>query len=277
MSLVSYNELKDSSKQRLAVVFVNIKDPKSAMAKVMPLMHSTTIPTLRIIANNLAKKVDCAKAALDFDPAGNISGASFRTSISRMKRDYSRLSPSDKSRMAACVVNIKEADLKSIMVNVRNLSFSIERLPIFFEMLTMLAQIDWDKAVTDFKPEGKPITGVSFKTSIQRILKPKDKTTAGSAAATAGKKRKAPAATARSSSSPPSEITPSRKKKTKATQALLEEDTAIFTTEEEQVPAGQDPPPSVTASRESSRYVTPPIKSEYIDDEESQADIQYYP
>lgn len=55
MSLVSYNELKDSSKQRLAVIFVNIKDSKSAMAKVMPLMHSTIIPTLRIIANNLAK------------------------------------------------------------------------------------------------------------------------------------------------------------------------------------------------------------------------------
>lgn len=123
MSLVSYNELKDPSKQRLAAVFVNIKDPKSAMAKVMPLMHSTTILTLRIIANNLAKKVDCAKAALDFDPAGNISGASFRTSISRMKRDYSRLSPSDKSRMAACVVNIKETDLNSVLKMVRNRPF----------------------------------------------------------------------------------------------------------------------------------------------------------
>jgi hypothetical protein len=34
MSLVLYNELKDSPKQRLAAAFVNIKDPKPAMAKV---------------------------------------------------------------------------------------------------------------------------------------------------------------------------------------------------------------------------------------------------
>jgi len=63
--------------------------------------------------------VDWEKATLDFNPAGSISGISFKTSISRMKRDYSRLSPSDKSRMAACVINIKEADLKPIMTSVR--------------------------------------------------------------------------------------------------------------------------------------------------------------
>lgn len=91
-------------------------------------MHSTTILPLRIIANNLLKKVDCEKATLDFDPAGNISGVSFKTSISRMKHDYSRLSLSDKSRMAACLVNMKEDDLKSIMANVRNPSFSVELL-----------------------------------------------------------------------------------------------------------------------------------------------------
>lgn len=34
MSLVPYNELNDSCKQRLAAAFVNIKDAKSAMAKV---------------------------------------------------------------------------------------------------------------------------------------------------------------------------------------------------------------------------------------------------
>ncbi|KAM0700783.1 hypothetical protein Q7P35_012504 [Cladosporium inversicolor] len=66
------------------------------------------------VANNLPK-VDCESAALDFDPAGNISGTSFKTSIPRMKRDYSRLSPSDKNRMVACVVNIEEADLKTML------------------------------------------------------------------------------------------------------------------------------------------------------------------
>ena len=70
--------------------------------------------------------MDWEQATLDFDPAGNISGVSFKTSISRMKRDYSRLSLSDKSRMAACAVNIKEADLKSIMADVRNASFSVK-------------------------------------------------------------------------------------------------------------------------------------------------------
>jgi len=84
--------------------------------------------------------VDWEQATLNFDPAGNISGVSFKTSISRMKRDYSRLSLSDKSRMAACFVNIKEADLKSIMADVSNSSFSVGLSFIFFfEMLTMLA------------------------------------------------------------------------------------------------------------------------------------------
>lgn len=69
--------------------------------------------------------MDWEQTTLDFDPAGKISGLSFKTSISRMKRDYSRLGLSDKSRMAACFVNIKETDLKSIMADVRNSSFSI--------------------------------------------------------------------------------------------------------------------------------------------------------
>ena len=34
MSLVSYDKLKDPGKQRLAAAFVNIKDQRSAMAKV---------------------------------------------------------------------------------------------------------------------------------------------------------------------------------------------------------------------------------------------------
>jgi hypothetical protein len=34
MSLVSYADLKDSDKQRLAAAFVNIKDQKFAMNKV---------------------------------------------------------------------------------------------------------------------------------------------------------------------------------------------------------------------------------------------------
>ena len=86
-------------------------------------MHSTTTLPLRIIANNLLKKVDCEKATLDFDPAGNISGVSFKTSISRMKHDYSRLSPSDKNRMAACFVNIEGDDLNPILKTVRSHPF----------------------------------------------------------------------------------------------------------------------------------------------------------
>jgi len=84
-------------------------------------------------------QVDCESATLDFDPAGNISGTSFKTSISRMKRDYSRLSPSDKSRMAACIINIEEADLKPIMVSVRiHLSPRTLSRPTSFMMLTIL-------------------------------------------------------------------------------------------------------------------------------------------
>ena len=83
--------------------------------------------------------MDCDKATLDFDPAGNISGLSFKTSISRMKREYSKLSLSDKSRMAACFVNIKQTDLKSIMANVRDSPSLVELSFIFFETLTMPA------------------------------------------------------------------------------------------------------------------------------------------
>jgi hypothetical protein len=67
--------------------------------------------------------VDCEKAALNIKPDGSIKGESFKTSITRMKHDYSRLSPSDKNRMAACIVNIKEADLKPILKTVRNRPF----------------------------------------------------------------------------------------------------------------------------------------------------------
>lgn len=78
----------------------------------------TVTPSVLRVANSFPK-VDYESATLDFDPAGNISGTSFRTSISRMKREYSRLSPSDKNRMTACVINIEEADLKPIMASVR--------------------------------------------------------------------------------------------------------------------------------------------------------------
>jgi len=134
--------------------------------------------------------------------------------------------------------------------------------------LTFLLQIDWAKAATDFQPSGK-ITAASFRTSIQRILNPKEKPTGGSATKITGKKRKAPTAAARSSSSSPSESTPSRKKKTKATQTLEEDDNAIPTTEEHQVATGQDQdlPQSAMGSRESSKYMTPPIKPEHIDDD----------
>ena len=63
--------------------------------------------------------MDWSHATLDFDPAGSITGPSFKTSIGRLNRNYSRLSPSDKNRLAACVVNIEEEDLKVLMGNVR--------------------------------------------------------------------------------------------------------------------------------------------------------------
>jgi hypothetical protein len=66
------------------------------------------------MANNLLQ-VDCESAALDFSSKGAISGASFKTSIGRMKGNYSQLSLPDQKRMAAC--------LKPIMASVRHLSF----------------------------------------------------------------------------------------------------------------------------------------------------------
>ena len=83
--------------------------------------------------------MDWEQATLDCDPTGKISGVSFKPSISRMKRDYSRLGLSDKSRMAACFVNIKETDLKVIMADVRSSSFFVGLSFISFETLTMLA------------------------------------------------------------------------------------------------------------------------------------------
>jgi hypothetical protein len=67
--------------------------------------------------------VDCEKAALDVKPDGSIKGESFKTSITRMKHDYSKLSPSDKNRMAACFVNIEEGDLNPILKTVRDYLF----------------------------------------------------------------------------------------------------------------------------------------------------------
>jgi hypothetical protein len=64
--------------------------------------------------------VDWDKASLDFQPSGSITAASFKTSISKMKSTYNALSPSDKSRLAACFANVRDpAGLKSVMNNVR--------------------------------------------------------------------------------------------------------------------------------------------------------------
>jgi hypothetical protein len=64
--------------------------------------------------------VDWDSASLDFQPNGSINAASFKTSITRMKGEYSLLSTSDKSRVAASFAAIKTpADLKSVMGNVR--------------------------------------------------------------------------------------------------------------------------------------------------------------
>ena len=132
---------------------------------------------------------------------------------------------------------------------------------------------------------------VSTQVSIQRMFKPKETATGACAAKATGKKRKVPAATARSSSSSPSESTTSRKKKTKVSQALSEddaavpttaEDTALPTTEEHQPSTEEDPLQSDLRSRESSRYMTPMIKAERIDedvyggDEASLDNLQFF-
>lgn len=61
-----------------------------------------------------------------------------------------------------------------------------------FDILILMRQVNWTKAATDFKPSGKPITGDSFRTSIQRMLK--DKSGGSRSTGNTGKKRKPPAA-----------------------------------------------------------------------------------
>jgi len=153
-----------------------------------------------------------------------------------------------------------------------------------FTTPTEVVQVDWNKAATDFQPSSK-ITGASFKTSIQRITKPpKSATTTtgggGNAAKTASKKREAPAAARSSSSpsSPTSESTPShgrknRNKKSKVRQTSAEEDdTALPTIEGDLVEQGitaedvRQPDMGSRASSQS-RYATPLVKAEDIDDD----------
>lgn len=55
-----------------------------------------------------------------------------------------------------------------------------------------MLQVNWNKAATDFKPSGKPISGDSFRTSIQRMFK--DKSGGNRSTGNTGKKRKAPVA-----------------------------------------------------------------------------------
>jgi hypothetical protein len=83
--------------------------------------------------------VDCEKAALDVKPDGSIKGESFKTSITRMKHDYSRLSPSDKNRMAACFVNIEGDDLNPILKTVRSHPFPSKYLLCSPQTLTVFA------------------------------------------------------------------------------------------------------------------------------------------
>jgi hypothetical protein len=78
--------------------------------------HSAIVSNTHI-TNNLSK-VDGESAALDFSSKGDISGASFKTSIGRMKGGYAPRTLPDKSRLAACFTNITEADLKPIMATV---------------------------------------------------------------------------------------------------------------------------------------------------------------
>lgn len=85
---------------------------------------------------DISPKVDCESATDDFAPNGNINGASFKTSISRMKRNFANLTASDKNRLAACFTNIEDPhDLKLILANVRIYSKACLDL---LEMLTLL-------------------------------------------------------------------------------------------------------------------------------------------
>lgn len=74
------------------------------------------------VANRL-QKVNHDRAAHDYNPADKIKGASLKTFVSKLRRNYARLSPSDKSRFAACIVNIPDDDLKSVLKMVRNPPF----------------------------------------------------------------------------------------------------------------------------------------------------------
>jgi hypothetical protein len=142
-----------------------------------------------------------------------------------MKKDWTKLSPADKNRLAACFFHLNADYRKSIMGKgvriVPRLSpaFTYPAPTCVATMLTPSFQIDWDKATKDFKPEGKAISAASFRTSITRLLinyTPGDGVSMGTPAS-----RKRKAATA--SASPALSTTASKRTKTARAAAVATE------------------------------------------------------
>jgi hypothetical protein len=87
-----------------------------------------------------------------------------------------RLKDSDKQRLAAAFVNVR--DQKSLMAKVCDPP--TRHLFRIGQLANNISKVDWNSASLDFKPSGD-ITGISFKTSINRMkhtystLTPSDK------------------------------------------------------------------------------------------------------
>ena len=135
-----------------------------------------------------------------------------------MKKDWTKLSPADKNRLAACFFHLNADYRKSIMGKgvriVPRLSpaFTYPAPTCVATMLTPSFQIDWDKATKDFKPEGKAISAASFRTSITRLLinyTPGDGVSMGTPAS---RKRKAATASASPAVASPAPSTTARKR-----------------------------------------------------------------
>jgi hypothetical protein len=157
------------------------------------------------------------------------------------------------------------------------LAFSPDSFSVLFAMLTLLLQVDWNKAAKDFKPLGKQPTGQSFGTGIQRLLKDDD--SAGVVTGTTGKKRKPTAANPSPSASG---STQGRKKKSKVSQtADAEEEDATLSTSAENRDVSEEavPQPSVS-SKASSPFRL--VKTEdtdnatYDGDAQSEEETQFF-
>lgn len=75
---------------------------------------------LALPVTNTSSQIDWDSATTDIVNGGReITAASFQTSITRMKKDWSKLTLPDKSRLAACFFHMNADYRKSIMASVR--------------------------------------------------------------------------------------------------------------------------------------------------------------